>query len=144
MIYVLPFSFILPHLQALERFSQEAPLPSDDDNKENESIYDKKVEDLEKFLDAPLHVIYLKQLSILREKSLKTFKQALTSEGTEFEAMMQADEFYRKVIPSNFKSRIDCELNLLFPGGGGRHTPESRVVVRQRGARVERSSVGNC
>lgn len=55
------------------------------------------MEDIEKFLDAPLHVIYLKQLSILREKSLKTFKQALTSEGTEFEAMMQADEFYRKV-----------------------------------------------
>ena len=99
------FSLILG-LQALERFSQEAPLPSDDDNKENELIYDKKVEDLEKFLDAPLHVIYLKQLSILREKSLKTFKQALTSEGTEFEAMMQADEFYRKVrATSNYKSK---------------------------------------
>jgi len=68
----------------------------DDGSKENEAIYDKKVEDLEKILDAPLHVVYLKQLSLLREKSLKTFKQALTSEGTEFEAMMQADEFYRK------------------------------------------------
>jgi hypothetical protein len=56
-----------------------------------------QIEDLEKLLDAPLHVVYLKQLSILREKSLKTFKQALTTEGTEFEAMMQADDFYRKV-----------------------------------------------
>lgn len=87
----------------------------DDGSKENEALYDKKVmygdmlttkydqlmppqvEDLERILDAPLHVVYLKQLSLLREKSLKTFKQALTSEGTEFEAMMQADEFYRKV-----------------------------------------------
>lgn len=42
-------------------------------------------------------MIYLKQLALIREKSLKTFKQALgTTEGTEFEAMMQADEYYRK------------------------------------------------
>ena len=32
---------------------------------------------------------YLKQLSLLREKSLKVFRQALTTEGTEFEAMVQ-------------------------------------------------------
>lgn len=82
---------------ALERFSVEAPLPDDDDQKESESIYDKKIDDLERLLDAPLHVIYLKQLALIREKSLKTFKQALgTTEGTEFEAMMQADEYYRK------------------------------------------------
>eukprot|EP01038_Epipyxis_sp_PR26KG_P006091 gene6091-8394_t len=79
---------------ALEKFSLEAPLP--DDNKENEAVYDKKIDDLERLLDAPLHVIYLKQLSQLREKSLKLFKQALTTEGTEFEAMMQADELFRK------------------------------------------------
>jgi hypothetical protein len=81
---------------ALERFSVDAPLP-DDDDKASEALYDKKIDDLERLLDAPLHVIYLKQLSIIREKALKTFKQALgTKEGTEFEAMMQADEYYRK------------------------------------------------
>lgn len=79
---------------ALEKFSLEAPLASTD--KQNEALYDKKIDDLEKLIDAPLHVIYLKQLSLLREKSMKVFKQALTSEGTEFDAMMQADDFYRK------------------------------------------------
>lgn len=48
------------------------------------------MEDLEQLLDAPLHVLYLKQLSLVRDKSLKVFKQALTAgEGSEFEALMQ-------------------------------------------------------
>lgn len=84
---------------ALERFSVDAPLPDDDDDKtsESESLYDKKIDDLERILDAPLHVIYLKQLALIREKALKTFKQALgVTEGTEFESMIQADDFYRK------------------------------------------------
>jgi hypothetical protein len=82
---------------ALERFSDAAPLPDDVDQKESEAIYDKKIDDLERLLDAPLHVIYLKQLALIREKSLKTFKTAVgATEGTEFDAMMQADEFYRK------------------------------------------------
>lgn len=80
---------------ALERFSTEAPLQ--DDSEENENVYDKKIDDLERMIDAPLHVIYLKQLSLLREKALKIFKQTLaTSEGTEFDAMMQADELFRR------------------------------------------------
>ena len=49
-----------------------------------------KIDDLERMIDAPLHVIYLKQLSLVREKSVKTFKQALAAvEGSEFEAMMK-------------------------------------------------------
>ena len=48
-------------------------------------------------LDAPLHVVYLKQLSLLRDKTLKNFKTALAAtEGTEFDAMMQADDFFRR------------------------------------------------
>lgn len=48
------------------------------------------MEELERQLDAPLHVIYLKQLSLVRDKSLKTFKQALAAaDGSEFEAMMK-------------------------------------------------------
>ena len=58
--------------------------------------YDKKVEDLERTLDAPLHVLYLKQLGLLREKAMKSFKAGLTAEGSEYEAMMQADEFFRR------------------------------------------------
>lgn len=48
------------------------------------------MEDLERLLDAPLHVVYLKQLSLSREKSIKTFKQVLAAaDGAEFEAMMK-------------------------------------------------------
>jgi len=77
---------------ALEAFSLEAPIP--DDSKENELIYDQKIDNLEKLIDAPLHVIYLKQLSLLRDKALKTFKQTLAAaEGTEFDAMMQVSKY---------------------------------------------------
>jgi len=80
---------------ALERFSVEAPMP--DDTKENEAVYDKKIDELEKLIDAPLHVVYLKQLALLREKALKTFKQTLSgADSTEFDAMMQADDFFRR------------------------------------------------
>lgn len=79
--------------ESFTKFSQLAPL----DNKSDETIYDKKVEDLERLLDAPLHVIYLKQLSQLREKAMKMFKQDLAgTEGSEYEAMMTADEFFRR------------------------------------------------
>ena len=55
------------------------------------------MEDLERFIDAPLHVVYLKQLSLLREKALKSFKSSLT-EGGEFEAMMLVRVTFMKLI----------------------------------------------
>eukprot|EP00607_Mallomonas_marina_P008794 CAMPEP_0182419410 /NCGR_PEP_ID=MMETSP1167-20130531/3883_1 /TAXON_ID=2988 /ORGANISM="Mallomonas Sp, Strain CCMP3275" /LENGTH=248 /DNA_ID=CAMNT_0024594335 /DNA_START=148 /DNA_END=894 /DNA_ORIENTATION=+ len=90
---------------ALEKFSVEAPVP--DDNRDNEVLYDKKVEDLERALDAPLHVLYLRQLSLLREKALKSFRTSLTTEGTEFEAMMQADEFFRREAEQSTRQNPD-------------------------------------
>ena len=82
-----------------------------DDSTENEAIYDKKVralcvapylhaslfvstiqvEDLERLLDAPLHVLYLKQLSLVRERSFKTFKEALAAD----EEIERTGEVYR-------------------------------------------------
>lgn len=62
---------------AIERFAQEAALP--EDSKPFENFYDKKVDDLEKVLDSPLHVVYLKQLSLLREKALKSFKSSIAA-----------------------------------------------------------------
>lgn len=55
-----------------------------------------QVEDLERLLDAPLHVLYLKQLSLVRERSFKTFKEALAAvDASEFDAMMKADAQFR-------------------------------------------------
>lgn len=91
---------------ALERFSAEAPGP---DDKSKESIYDKRVEDLERALDSPLNVLYLKQLSLLREKALKNFKSALNNEGSEYEAMMTADEFFRREAEDSTRQNPDWD-----------------------------------
>jgi len=95
---------------AIERFSQEAPLK--DDDKSCEAIYDKKIEDLERMLDSPLHVVYLKQLSILREKALKTFKSTIgSSEGQEYEAMLQADDFFRREAEEATRQNPDWDYS---------------------------------
>eukprot|EP01033_Poteriospumella_lacustris_P016982 gene16982-12151_t len=80
---------------ALEEFSMEAPLP--DDDKDNEELYDRKIEELEKMIDAPLHVLYLRQLALLRERAMRLFAKAANSaEGNEFEAMTQAEDVFRR------------------------------------------------
>ncbi len=96
-----------------------APVPDeleiDPANGENalEAIYDKKVEDLERLVDAPLHVLYLKQLTLSRDRALRLFRSTLASTAaantkedptnpantgvmTEYEAMMAADERFRQ------------------------------------------------
>jgi hypothetical protein len=41
-------------------------------------------------VDAPLHVLYLKQLALLREKALKNFKASLAVEGSnEYDALAE-------------------------------------------------------
>jgi hypothetical protein len=76
--------------QALEEFAQAAPDIGED--AVASSLYDKKLEELEAAMDAPLQILYLKQLSLLREESLLRFKTAAkTSTASEYEAMLQAD-----------------------------------------------------
>ena len=58
--------------QAIEQFALSAALAGDD--KEDEVVYDTKVEELERTLDSQLHVLYLKQIAIIREKAMKSFK----------------------------------------------------------------------
>ena len=94
-------------MTAVERFSTEAPLP--DDDKSNEALYDKKVDDLEKTLDHYLHVLYLKQLQLLREKAMKTFKATMSTEGSEYEAMMTADEFFRREAETSTRQNPDWD-----------------------------------
>lgn len=82
----------------------------DDYTSEHEALYDQKVEDLERLLDAPLHVLYLQQLAIVKERALKMFKSSLASsaEGaTEFEAMLQADEMFKKEAEDFTRQSVD-------------------------------------
>jgi len=81
---------------ALEEFAQSAPsVPSED--AVSAASYDKKLEELEATLDAPLHVLYLKQLGLIREKSLQQYRAASkVSETSDYEAMLQADSQFTR------------------------------------------------
>ena len=85
---------------ALEEFSRSAPAA--DDNSALAAAYARKLEELESSLDAPLHVLYLKQLQILRERALTSYRAAAkTSDSGDYQAMLSADaQFLREAESS--------------------------------------------
>jgi len=73
--------------KALEEFALKAAGESD-----QSQIYDENLQQLEAALDAPLQVLYLRQLVIMREKALQMYRAtARSSETSDFEAMLKAD-----------------------------------------------------
>jgi len=51
--------------------------------------------ELDAALDAPLRVLYLKQLRLLRDRALARYKAtARDSEASDFEALLATDEFF--------------------------------------------------
>lgn len=81
---------------ALEEFALSAPIvPSE--SPQAASTYDKKLEELESTLDAPLHVLYLKQLALIREKALQGYRAASkVVETSDYDAMLQADAMFTR------------------------------------------------
>lgn len=78
--------------KALEDFSKKAPGASDS---AAALEYDRCLEQLEASLDAPLQVLYLRQLALLREQALQRYRtSAKTSGASEYEAMLQADGMF--------------------------------------------------
>ncbi|CAM9530959.1 unnamed protein product, partial [Chrysoparadoxa australica] len=81
--------------EALEGFSTAAPDTGDDP--EQESIFDEKVEELEKLLDLPLQALYQRQLNLLVQRALQRFKAAAKgSETSDYQAMIQADQYFSR------------------------------------------------
>lgn len=81
--------------QALEQFASSAPDAGDDAFAA--SAYDRKVEELEASVDAPLQVLYLRQLALLREQALQAYRSAAKASGaSEYEAMLQADNLFTR------------------------------------------------
>jgi hypothetical protein len=75
---------------ALQDFALQAPDAGDD--VANSAVYDRTLQALEATVDAPLHVLYLKQLGLLRDAALQRFRSATrTSSVSDYEAMLQAD-----------------------------------------------------
>jgi hypothetical protein len=80
--------------KALEDFAKKAP---DAGDASASSEYDRKLEELEAALDAPLQVLYLRQLALLREQALQRYRtSAKTSGSSEYEAMLQADGMFTR------------------------------------------------
>lgn len=76
--------------RALTKFSSMAPSPPAGDETAA-AYYDQKLEELESSIDAPLQVLYMKQISLLREKALSTYRSASSSAASDYEAMLKAD-----------------------------------------------------
>lgn len=75
---------------AVEEFAKSAPAEAD--GASASTAYARKLGELESSLDAPLQVLYLRQLSLLREQSLASYKSASkASEASDYEAMLAAD-----------------------------------------------------
>jgi len=89
---------------ALEEFAKSAPAEAE--GASAVSAYARKLRELESGLDAPLQVLYLRQLSLLREQALSAYKSASrASEASDYEAMLAADaQFLRGAEGATRKS----------------------------------------
>jgi hypothetical protein len=57
--------------------------------------YHEQADELERTLDMPLQLVYLKQLALIRDKALQRYKSASKgSETSDYQAMLAADQFY--------------------------------------------------
>jgi len=81
---------------ALEEFALTAPIvPSE--SPQAASTYDKKLQELESSLDAPLHVLYLQQLALLREKALSQYRASTkVAETSDYDAMLRSDAAFAR------------------------------------------------
>lgn len=102
----------------MERFANEAALQldnegevDDDDYEEGiekagsstERIFEEKLDQLERALDAPLRLLFMQQLRLLRAQALKLYKEKAIHEG-EYAAMIAADTFFHEGADSSRRS----------------------------------------
>jgi len=98
--------------KALEDFAKNAPDASDYSSSAaaDATAYDQALETLEATLDAPLHVLFMKQLSLLREQSLVRYRSAAkTSGASEYEAMLQADSLFVRQAEESTRDGSDWD-----------------------------------
>lgn len=96
--------------QALEQFATQAP--DSGDNASSASTYDKKLQELEAALDAPLHVLYLRQLALLREKALESYRASShVSETSDYEAMLNADSLFTTKAEESTREGSDWDYS---------------------------------
>ncbi|KAL7530011.1 hypothetical protein ACHAWF_003204 [Thalassiosira exigua] len=80
---------------AIEEFARSAPAESSSSSGPNASTYARKLRELDEALDAPLHVLYLRQLALLREKALASYRSSKgASSSSDYEAVLAADALF--------------------------------------------------
>jgi len=96
--------------KALEEFASSVPEQSEVGGADDDSdTYEAKLEQIEASLDAPLQVLYLKQLALLREQALQNYRAAAKSSSggtSEYEAMLQADAFFVREAESSTRDEV--------------------------------------
>lgn len=91
---------------ALEAFASSAP------SDESGADYDRALQQIEAALDAPLQVLYLKQLAYLRDSALQRFRTATkTSSVSEYEAMLQADAAFVREAEASTRQGSDWDYS---------------------------------
>jgi hypothetical protein len=96
--------------QALEAFIKNAPDAGND--AAASSIYDKKLQELEAALDAPLQVLYLRQLALAREQALEMYRSASrVSETSDYEAMLQSDSQFTSAADDATREGSDWDYS---------------------------------
>jgi len=116
--------------KALEEFASNVPEDTDTDtessgdNNNNDNLYETKLEQIDAALDAPLQVLYLKQLQLLREQALLNYRSATKVTGTsgqsgtsEYEAMLQADAYFVREAESSTRDEA-ASLSGDYVDGG--------------------------
>jgi len=96
--------------QAVEEFALSAPDAGEDTAAA--SVYDQKLEELESALDAPLQVLYLRQLSLLREKALQNYRAASrATETSDYEAMLTSDTQFTTAAEASTREGSDWDFS---------------------------------
>jgi len=111
--------------KALEEFASNVPEDSDTESGDNnDNLYETKLEQIDAALDAPLQVLYLKQLQLLREQALLNYRSATKVTGTsgqsgtsEYEAMLQADAYFVREAESSTRDEA-ASLSGDYVDGG--------------------------
>lgn len=117
--------------QALEEFASLAPpAKKNGASQDTAAYYDRALQQLEAALDAPLQVLYMKQLSYLRETALQRYRTVMKTSSdssgggggggpSEYEAMLQVDANFVQQAEALRRSVPSAALTASGAGGDG-------------------------
>lgn len=87
---------------AIEEFTKSISSDIVSESSSSSATYARKLRELESALDAPLQVLYLRQLALHRDAALATYRSASrTTDGSDYESMLAADALFVRLAESS-------------------------------------------